>query len=276
MWMHGCSARGHLLVGTGSSPARRRGSWFHLAFAAVALQTAATAAPLGLDLQRLLYSNLGGKGPSQAVMRGIRFGGVAEVSGVKVDMIVDAEGDYSPVDARQNGVKQIGGHPSLFGSINVPVGTKVDLVVNFVDSSTNIPVKVPAFYFTLYDMDNGEQLEIAGFSQVYLSTTSKLEYQSTAASTFFRVEDADAPDPEAPLVLSHDQLAHAATFVFKELTGDPVGTPFLGITWCGKFLLRHPLRTCLGFSLARCVLVSPSGSTMRCIVVIGASCPIGI
>ena len=79
-------------------------------------------------------------------------------SGESVDLIVHATSTYSASNAPLNRVNE-----GQFGVINVLAGTKVDLVFEFIDSSSGESVEIPQFDFTFYDFDqkqNGEQREL--------------------------------------------------------------------------------------------------------------------
>lgn len=177
-----------------------------------------------LDLRVLKYSNLGGHGPSRHVPEEMRYSDVLNLNGTKVDMVVACDSEYTPGDPHANGrhwnpVAE--GAGCAFGTVSLKAGTEVALRLKFLLHGTPTAIMVPRFYFTVFDMDHGlgsEQIEIAGFSKVFLSHDTKLQYlRGSHGGVLFKPTGSEsAKEPTDPAWLSARQRRHAATFVFED------------------------------------------------------------
>lgn len=172
------------------------------------------------QMTNVLSNNLGGQGPDTDAPEGIRYGDVAVVDGVSVDLVVNAQGNYVPCDVSKNGL-----HGS-FGNINLNHGEKVSLTFSFVDQKGN-PVRMPAFQFSVFDLDQGpddqqqEWLITSGFSRVKLMDPSSVKRRQLADG---RVEFKSSrhsgylTNPTDPTSLTESQAAESIQFEFPEGT----------------------------------------------------------
>eukprot|EP00928_Gymnodinium_smaydae_P008962 TRINITY_DN1330_c0_g1_i1.p1 TRINITY_DN1330_c0_g1~~TRINITY_DN1330_c0_g1_i1.p1 ORF type:complete len:692 (-),score=119.53 TRINITY_DN1330_c0_g1_i1:148-2223(-) len=93
-----------------------------------------------------LRANLGGFGPDQGPPE-LRFKGVTEYEGQKVDLVVSNTTIFATNDRTRNGKKE------CFGRINVRHNSKVQMKFSFVLSGTYTAVTLRSFFITLYDLE---------------------------------------------------------------------------------------------------------------------------
>ena len=87
------------------------------------------------------YSNLGGRGPDLSEPEFLRVSDVGTTAaGASFDLYVSATSSYEPSNSVWNRVND-----GNFGIINVKAGTKVDLMFEFIDSSTGEAIEIPQF-----------------------------------------------------------------------------------------------------------------------------------
>jgi len=199
--------------------------------AAAADDTDEPAEPAVLNLWQLAYSNLGGQGPNEHVPEGMRYSEVTHVKGVAVDMVITSGSEkYTPAKPESNGQHWNPAQAAkgqAFGSLNLKAGTKASIMVHFYKSGTTDHIKVPLFYFSVFDLDNGpgdEQVTIDGFHEMFLTKSSRLQYHITSEGFLFEPAGAPelSPDPMSPSHLSPRQRRHAATFLFKSTSSFPM------------------------------------------------------
>jgi hypothetical protein len=112
----------------------------------------------------VIVNNLGGKGPSIGEKM-LVFQGISMYNGVSIDLVIKSIGLYTPGDATENGVQ--GNH----AQINLQSGNAVELQFKFQETLTNKTVELPEFYFTLLDLDQGnnqhrERFYVSGYAHI--------------------------------------------------------------------------------------------------------------
>lgn len=83
--------------------------------------------------QALKQSNLGGFGPDHSDSPSIVFENILPSSAVNLDLVITAQGSYTPGDVSLNTVFN-----GSYGSVNVAPGTSVDLLFSFYDHDTQL------------------------------------------------------------------------------------------------------------------------------------------
>lgn len=177
-----------------------------------------------LDLGKLMYSNLHGRGPTRDVEESLRFQKVLSTDGTDVDVLITSK-EYTPYAVNQNGPLHRGDKNSP-GIISMKAGTKARFQVEFVKSGTKSShVAVPEFLFSVFDLEKPSDsqedvLEVNGFSAVYLPKNTVLMYRYGKDGTSFKPSDEavghESKDPQNCLLLSQEQRAHTATFLFQD------------------------------------------------------------
>jgi len=178
----------------------------------------------------LVQSNLGGAGPDFG-FEGMRFEDAGIHEGLPFDMVVTATGPYTPQKSTDNGYEC--GQPSTgcttghFAQISVAAGTQVDLTIEFQDSTTQNPVTLSSFMFSLHDIDRldtsvEEVIYISGFTDAVIldnatEVVSTLEPDGrtklTSAKDGTHCDDAQHPDRLSRVTC---RMKRSATFLFKD------------------------------------------------------------
>ena len=112
----------------------------------------------GCRAGRPLVSNLGGLGPDAGSKEEVRYAAVGSASnGALFDLVITATTPwYRPVLSINDA-----GCEGLLGNIVIQSGTHVGLRFQFEDSVTGLPVTLPKFAFTIYDLDDdGEEQKL--------------------------------------------------------------------------------------------------------------------
>jgi len=105
-----------------------------------------------LNLSVVLSNNLGGQGPDfDEPNQTVVFGDVFPDFEHKVNLVISNYSAYVPKSSARNGLK------GVFGVLNLKSGEEVGLRFDFVNADTGAPEEVPAFLFSLYDLDTGNQ-----------------------------------------------------------------------------------------------------------------------
>jgi hypothetical protein len=115
---------------------------------------------------KLSHSNLGNHGPDSGEASLI-YSKLGHHLGRAFDMVVvSSNQDYAPANSSRNGFLGKGGR------LNVARGRRATLDFSFHDAETGDAVTLPAFYFTIYDLDMekhwGESVTVSGFSDIAL------------------------------------------------------------------------------------------------------------
>lgn len=205
---------------------------------------------------------------------GIRYTDVTtlEVNGETrpIDCIVTASG-YTPHDASKNGLN------GKVGTINVLHSTAVDLTFSFVDQGTGQPATLGEFFFSVFDIDTGndnrgkkaiETMTIAGYQEYYVIPKEKggeldIAVNGNGAAFSGTNHGIEADNPSDPLVLSDGQARRTVNFKFApglnkiqfnynvgEATGRGRNVLFAGMT--NLYFCKAP-KVNLDFSMANVV-----------------------
>jgi len=205
---------------------------------------------------------------------GIRYTDVTtlEVDGEDraIDCIVTAAG-YTPFDASKNGLR------GKVGTINVMHSTSVELTFSFVDQQTNQPATLGEFFFSVFDIDTGndfrgmkavEKLTIGGYKEYYVIPQEKggelaIQNNGNGADFMGTVHGVESDNPTDPLVLSERQAKRTVNFKFApgsnnirftysvgEATNKGRNFQFAGMT--NLYFCKAP-KVNLDFSLAKVV-----------------------
>merc|ERR1719313_697857 len=87
----------------------------------------------------------------------MRYEGIGVKDGAGYDMVVTATSTYSPAQVLDNGFEcgrpQEGCINGRFGSISVAKGTSVDLQIEFQTATTQAPLTLDSFLFSIHDID---------------------------------------------------------------------------------------------------------------------------
>jgi len=161
--------------------------------------------PVAINLadSQVVTNNLGGAGPDTASPKEMRFASIATLDGANIDLVAKATSAYQPGVSDGNGVF------GSFGRINVKEGTSVDLTFSFVDGKTNHLVVLPAFYLSIFDIDQserGDQTEsvavgVGGMDQYITAAGSEVAVTNADGKLVFNSTRHGRPcdDPNDPL-----------------------------------------------------------------------------
>mmetsp|Transcript_8955 Transcript_8955/g.16119 ORF Transcript_8955/g.16119 Transcript_8955/m.16119 type:complete len:430 (+) Transcript_8955:56-1345(+) len=183
-----------------------------------------------MENSHLVTNNLGGAGPDTDSPKELRFTGVATIDGANVDLVVQSMSTYQPGVAEGNGVF------GEFGRINVKEGSSVDLKFSFVDGKSGQPVVLPAFYLSIFDIDQSERgdqtesvtVDVGGMDQYVTDSMSEvLVAPGAQGKVVFTSTRHGAPcdDPKDPWEFSEvkcdgsrvDQRLRAVTMHFSNV-----------------------------------------------------------
>ncbi|CAE8621652.1 unnamed protein product, partial [Polarella glacialis] len=111
-------------------------------------------ADLFLSSSNVVYNNLGGLGPGKGEPPELRYGGVCNVGGKPLDLsiIVGGEHEYQPKLPTLNGM---GSHKASVASINLALGSSVDLQMRFLrgDGLEQKAVRLHRVFVSIFDVD---------------------------------------------------------------------------------------------------------------------------
>lgn len=199
---------------------------------------------LDFSADQMTVNNLGGHGPGEGAQE-MRFGGVATVDGVVVDLVVTSIGPYTAAKVKANGVK------GSLVNLNVKVGSAVDLRFKFVDPVSGKKVKLEHFYFSFFDIDQGkktrEVLTVKGYRR-YLMRNDDDEIVSGSGSTsavevgtggnFSSKQGGVGSDnPRDPKILTTLQQRRSVTFLFRNKNSFDVRFEVVGTGNTGRNML---------------------------------------
>ena len=166
-------------------------------------------------------NNLNGLGPATGA-EAFRFSEVLP----GVDLVVKADENYRPQNAKQNGVWK-----RKYGRLNMASGTESFFTFRFVESSGQTPVKVDRFMFTVFDVDHGRRctsqmtVNATRYAAYYVDPGTELLVHTDvggsnwpASSTFTSSTAGTGKDnPKFPHKLSPVQRARSVTFEYQNL-----------------------------------------------------------
>lgn len=186
---------------------------------------------------KLAHSNLGNAGPEGGVAN-MRFESVGVAEGKAFDMVVESLSPYIAANVSSNGYEcglpANGCTNGRFGQISVAAGTRVDLMISFQDTVTQMPVRLNRFLFSLHDFDQakkGTMREVAyitafeGEPIVSNGTEVEVTLAPDGRTKLQSLKDGDScNDPENPLLLTTktcdgkivDQKTRSVAFVFAQ------------------------------------------------------------
>lgn len=163
----------------------------------------------------IIYNNLGGLGPDTDSPPGIRYGGVTEIGGTRIDMVLTSSGSYDTSVPDKNGLS------GNLGVVNVKNDASVDFTVTFLNAETDEPVTLGKFYLGFFDIDNGqagmqEVLTIGGFDSQLLLPGSELAVSTVGDRTAFTASSwgIGADNPIDPLMLTDLQAKRTVSLKF--------------------------------------------------------------
>jgi len=111
-------------------------------------------ADLFLSSSNVVYNNLGGLGPGKGEPPELRYGGVCNVGGKPLDLsiTVGGEHEYQPKLPTLNGM---GSHKASVASINLALGSSVDLQMRFLrrDGLEQKAVRLHRVFVSIFDVD---------------------------------------------------------------------------------------------------------------------------
>lgn len=176
---------------------------------------------LDFEKAKVTSNNLGGMGPNEGDPEELRYQAIARLSdGRDVDLVVTTESPYTRVKSAMNGKGKKG-----LGKINLENGQGVELKFRFESTLTGHPVAVPAFMFSVADLDEGENgngretLMIDGFEQYYLTADTEVQVWRmgdgrTTFSSSTRGYGTDNPRDASKLTMQ--QANRMVTLLFAE------------------------------------------------------------
>jgi len=186
-------------------------------------------AKIDFSKSKVVHSNLGGFGPQKDKPEEVRYGHVGVSPwGRPFDLVVTSESKlYRTPYAKGNGLY---GH---FAHLTLSTGSKVDLLMRFIDSETNVSVVFPKFYITFFDIDKGasgggtEELFVKGFKQYFVSNNTELRISKKSGSwchpwcgyTSFKATrvGTGADNPRSPLGLNGLQKGRTVSVLFTNV-----------------------------------------------------------
>jgi len=166
-------------------------------------------------------NNLGNKGPEEGE-ESLRFTNIFPSAEEPVDLIVVADGEYTPKNSDRNGLEN-----GLYGTVNVQTGTSVNLRYKFVYSGTGNPITTTAFMMTFYDFDAdklgfaSESVTFSGFSSYKTADDSELSLlqHDDGSLTVTATQYGNRSDnPISPLSLTDLMKKKAISITFPALS----------------------------------------------------------
>jgi len=162
----------------------------------------------------------------------IRYNRIGVSAGRPIDLIVTAE-SYQASSPGSNGLK------GQFGSVYLDPGTSSELTFSFRDSSTDSPVVLDSFYFSVADLDfsssTREVVRIGGYESYFAKRDNDMIIESLSdgrlqfTSKAIGVKCDNPADPMNLVVVECsnkgvvDQSKRAATFLFTRVSSFVVG-----------------------------------------------------
>lgn len=156
----------------------------------------------------LITSNLGGFGPNNTEEEGMTYETEATISlggnetTIRVGVKINAIGNYTGGDVyKAKGHNAFNGLHGKFLSILILSGTTLDISINVTNLDTGLPLMLPYFAITFFDLDTAaeekskEYIEAEGVTHYYISNDSEVT-----------VEGESGTDSEGSLVFSASKM----------------------------------------------------------------------
>lgn len=167
-----------------------------------------------MNTLKVSQNNLGGAGPDSGAEE-IRYSKAAVINGQTVDLVIKADGLYTPFKTSRNGNNEGG-----FGILNLKCGSSTTMLFSVVDSDTGAPVTLDSVAITWYDIDEGkkskgrESVTVCGTSGAIVSDTNTLTMSATGDchTATSSVAGTGKDNPSSPYTLTPEHLARASTF----------------------------------------------------------------
>jgi len=163
----------------------------------------------------IVQNNLGGAGPDQGAEE-IRYSKAANINGQSVDLVITADGQYSPKNVEATGVA------GSMGSINVKCGTAVTLIFSVVNSDTGAAVSIDDVALSWYDLDEGKKgrgrASVTGCGDGLLTdsnTELAVAQLGSCWSATSSTQGNEADNPSDQFSLTRQQRARVATFPYS-------------------------------------------------------------
>jgi len=179
-----------------------------------------------LDLVKVVYNNLGNKGPDKGPEGLVYEANALTPNGATsrplyITVNCTNLDDYTPYAVNEVG---LGGK---FGSFNIKEGTKVHLVFKVYDKATWAPFSIDSQQFSFFDLDThmGEVVEyvkLKGLSSYTVSKTTEIDISKddNGFYTFTATKEGTGADnPADPTQLNDMQRNRAVTVDFKNFDG---------------------------------------------------------
>jgi len=141
----------------------------------------------------LIENNLGGKGPWNNPSNATRFQGVARINNQIIDLKITVKDNSSYVQVKGNGYSCPDSNCTSgnFGAINLKLNEVSTLLFSFVNSANDL-INIPAFYFSLYDIDHGkktgEEFGVTGFTAVSYDVLERETHFYNNTSDFCKLQ----------------------------------------------------------------------------------------
>jgi len=159
-------------------------------------------------------NNLGGQGPNFKQSQGIRYEGLTEQNGKKVDLVVTNTTAY-----QKGGPNGMPG--KKWGAVSVVEGQSVDLLFSFEDSDSGEPVVIDVLHFTFFDFDGSaksqEEVYVDDISGYVVDDESTVKVdQASDGRIVFKSTSGETPNsPQDILALTDEQQKRTAMLIFQ-------------------------------------------------------------
>mmetsp|Transcript_101228 Transcript_101228/g.179811 ORF Transcript_101228/g.179811 Transcript_101228/m.179811 type:complete len:905 (+) Transcript_101228:61-2775(+) len=176
----------------------------------------------------------------------IRYKQIGEVHGRKFDLILTPTGGYNWGFGSGSGLS------GKFGKIAIKAGKTATINFSFEDSETGEAVELEAFFFSLFDLDEGfvikERAQFTGFESFTLSSNTEVSVESSDDwTTFGSTEKAwRCGNPRDPMKI--DEPVKCAVSGTIDLRDRAVTVLYAGkSTFTAKFEAKCTSRFCFGW-----------------------------
>lgn len=212
----------------------------------------------GMYIEKVLHSNLGGKGP-QAGEQSLVFVSNRTEGGVTVKRLafkITARSPYAPGWNQMNGLSH--GLVGKYGQVTLKPATNVTLRIQTFDLDTGEVIHLPDAAFTFFDLDEdkghqaSEYVTVKNFTAFEVTPNSEVVmFGNPDGSTTFQASTQGTYDdnPVDPLLLTEQQKNRAVTVRFGEVDYVEVvigATPAPSDpgTWRCFTFVAHPVLKC--------------------------------
>jgi hypothetical protein len=183
------------------------------------------------DVQPLIFefdhavttrNNLGGMGPNLDEPHGLVFGNIAEIDGVELDLMITNMTEYTPKNSAKNGVNY------ALGIVNIGTNSDTRFKFSFVKHGTDEEVSLEWVYFTIYDLDMGnddkyeEIFDMDHFATYYMTESSEMNVTDLGGGRYLfksTKQGTGADNPHDLDALTRLQRDRAVTFLLHEQSG---------------------------------------------------------